>query len=81
MIGKLEYCGAGQTRDAKTKRLVSPREIVKAWNDSREALDNLANAALKVLVVRGHDGEDLRSLGYYTDRANYALAAQEGGEG
>ena len=80
MIGRLEYCGAGQTRDAKTKRLVSPREIVKAWNDSREALDNLANAALKVLVIRGHDGEDLRTLGYYTDKANYALAAQEGGE-
>ena len=34
MIGRLEYCGAGQIRDAKTKRLVSPREIVKAWHES-----------------------------------------------
>jgi hypothetical protein len=59
---------------------VSPREIVKTWNDSREALGNLANAALKVIVLRGHEGEDLRSLGYYMDRANYALAAQEGCE-
>lgn len=47
----------------------------------REALMNLTNAALKVLVTRGHEGEDLRTLGYYTDRANHALAAQEGGMG
>ncbi len=45
----------------------------------REALMNLTNAALKVLVTRGHEGEDLRTLGYYTDRANHALSAQEGG--
>ena len=45
----------------------------------REALSNLTNAALKVLVTRGHEGEDLRTLGYYMDRANHALSALKGG--
>ena len=40
----------------------------------REALTDLCNAALKVIVLRGHDAEDLRSLGFYMDKANFALA-------
>lgn len=40
----------------------------------REALTDLCNAALKVIVLRGHDAEDLRSLGFYMDKANLALA-------
>ena len=39
----------------------------------RGALNDLANAAMKVVVLRGHDGEDLRTLGYYMDLANYIL--------
>ena len=45
MIGKLEYCGGGQIRDAKTKQLVSPREIVSVWNDLLEKADDFSKAA------------------------------------
>ena len=49
MIGKLEYCGGGQIRDAKTKQLVSPREIVQAWNESQAVNAAAMRGALRAL--------------------------------
>lgn len=45
----------------------------------REALSDLTNAA-KVFVTRGHEGEDLRTIVYYIDRAYHALSALKGGK-
>ena len=50
MTGKLEYCGGGQIRDAKTKQLVSPRALVSAWNALLELADNFSQAADKAVA-------------------------------
>ena len=61
MIGKLEYCGGGQIRDAETKQLVSPREIVQAWNEvrasnaaaMREALESVQKSRRGCYPIQG----------------------------
>ena len=40
------------------------------------ALQDLCNAAQKVVVLRGHDADDLRDLGFYMDKAKLALQAK-----
>lgn len=78
LLNRIEAAWERETKAIATENAVLPAVcITKSVGNAaamREAMTDLCNAALKVIVLRGHDAEDLRSLGFYMDKANLALS-------